>query len=153
MAKTTKHVRGAVLEQDSAAELDRLQQQVRAIIRERMDIERALANPSALRSAADRAYRDRDAVTSPLLEQARVQIESDVREFHAQWRSIDKVDRNISRLAQFLEEAPQSIREHRDGIAAELPVVRERRALVGDNLAKAGLYAILPDREGKHGQR
>ncbi|WP_016894200.1 hypothetical protein [Mycobacteroides abscessus] len=134
-------------DRDSAAELERLEQKVRAVTRERMDIERGLSNPAALRSATARAYRDRDAVTSPLLEEARDQIQADVREFHSKWRAIDRIYRDISRLAQFLDEAPQSIRSHRDGIVAELPEVRVRRSQIGSKLASEGLVAILPDGE------
>lgn len=140
-----------MVEPDSAAELERLKRQVRATIHERMDIERGLSNPAALRTATARAYRDRDAVTSPLLEEARGQIESDVREFHAQWRSVDRIPRGVERLAQFLEDAPESVRAHRDGIAAELPGVRKRRAEIGEQLAQSGLRAILPDGEGSNG--
>lgn len=132
-------------------ELERLQQQVRAMVRERLDIERSITNPAALRSATARAYRDRDAVTSPLLEEARVQIESDVREFHEQWRLVDRIPRTVARLDEFLDDAPDSVRDRRNGIAAELPAVRELRANIGVTLAQAGLHAILPDAGVTHG--
>lgn len=139
-----------VLEQDSAAELDRLERQVRAMTRERMDIERGLSNPAALRSATARAYRDRDAVTSPLLEEARAQIESDVHEFHAQWRLVDRIPRGMERLAAFLADAPEAIRAHHDGIAAELPGALTCRGEIGDTLARSGLHAVLPDGDGNN---
>lgn len=47
----------------AAAELQRLQHEIRAAIKERSDLEQRLANPDALRAATARGHRDRDAAT------------------------------------------------------------------------------------------
>jgi hypothetical protein len=59
---------------DVEAELQRLEREVMATVKARTELEERLANPDALRSATARAYRDRDAVTSPLLEEAREKV-------------------------------------------------------------------------------
>ena len=81
-------------------ELQRLRQQVRATVKERTDLEQRLANPDALRSATARAYRDRDAVTNPLLEEARANVAADIAEFHDHWRHLDQIARNVERIAR-----------------------------------------------------
>jgi hypothetical protein len=43
-----------------------------------MDLEQRFANPSALRSTTARAFRDRDAVTSPALEETRAKVAGDI---------------------------------------------------------------------------
>ncbi|EHB48867.1 hypothetical protein MycrhDRAFT_5708 [Mycolicibacterium rhodesiae JS60] len=98
---------------DPEVELAQLQEQVRATVRERQDIERQLANPDALRSATARAQRDRDAVTSPLLEEARGKIADDIADFLKEWRHMDKVGHTAQRLAPVIESAPDFRRRGR----------------------------------------
>lgn len=136
---------------DDEAELARLQREVRATIKARTDLENGLANPEALRSAIARAYRDRDAVTSPLLEEAREKVASDIEEFHTQWRHVDKIARNVDRINDLLVDAPAHVLGHRDAIVAALPQVREQRARVSREIAAAGLASILPE-EDTHGE-
>lgn len=122
-----------------------LEQRVRDTIKQRTDIERQLANPDTLRSAAARAYRDRDAVTSPLLEEARDKVAADIAELHKQWRDIDRTARDIDRIHDLLDDAPDHITAHRDAIKAALPAARETRSRVGKDIAAAGLQTILPE--------
>lgn len=130
---------------DPEVELAQLQEQVRATVRERQDIERQLANPDALRSATARAQRDRDAVTSPLLEEARGKIADDIADFLKEWRHMDKVGHTAQLLAPVIESAPDVVREHHAAIGDELPAVRRRRAQVAEKLRAANLANILPD--------
>lgn len=130
-----------------------LQQRVRDTIKQRTDIERQLANPDTLRSAAARAYRDRDAVTSPLLEEARDKVAADITELHKQWRDIDRTARDTDRIQDFLDEAPDHIKAHRDAIEAALPTARETRARIGRDLTAAGLQTILPEEASTDGTR
>jgi hypothetical protein len=130
---------------DPEVELAQLQEQVRTTVRERQDLERQLANPNALRSATARAERDRDAVTSPLLEEARGKIAADIADFLKEWRHVDKVGRTAERLAPVIETAPDGVREHHAAIGAELPAVRRRRAQIAEKVRSADLAAILPD--------
>jgi hypothetical protein len=125
-------------------ELQRLEREVRATARARIDLEDRLADPGALRSATARAYRDRDAVTNPLLEEARAKVAADIAALTEQWREVDTVSRNAERLDDLLDEAPDHIRGHRDAIMAALPAAREARARVGRDLAEAGLQSLLP---------
>ena len=85
---------------EDVEELQRLQKQVRATIKERSSLEQGLANPDALRSATARAYRDRDAVTNPLLEEAREKVAADIEEFHKHWRHVDTIARNVEEGAR-----------------------------------------------------
>lgn len=133
------------------SELNRLQQQIRATIKERMDIERHLANPDALRAATARAYRDRDAVTNPRLDEERTKITEDIGAFHDQWNAIDFIADKTQRLAPFLDDAPDSVRAHRDAILTELPSVRNARAAIANRLAAAGLANVLPEAEPTDG--
>jgi hypothetical protein len=126
-------------------ELQRLEKAVRATIKERMDLEQGFANPSALRSATARALRDRDAVTSPALEEARGKVAGDIAVFRDEWRQADRTARNVERLDGVLETAPAHIREHRDAIIAELPAARQARARIAAGLGTAGLASILPE--------
>ena len=130
---------------EDVEELQRLQKQVRATIKERSSLEQGLANPDALRSATARAYRDRDAVTNPLLEEAREKVAADIEEFHKHWRHVDTIARNVERVADLLDEAPAYVLSHRDAIAEGLPAGRERRAQVARGLIAAGLHSILPE--------
>jgi hypothetical protein len=130
---------------DPEVELAQLQEQVRATVRERQDTERQLANPDALRSATARAQRDRDAVTSPLLEEARGKIAADIAGFLKEWRYMDKVGHTAERLAPVIESAPDGVREHHAAIGAELPAVRRRRAQIAEKVRSADLANILPD--------
>jgi hypothetical protein len=106
---------------EDVEELRRLEREVRATVKARTDLEQRFANPEALRLATARAYRDRDAVTSPLLEAARDKVAADIAAFHDEWRQADLIARNMERLAGVLEEAPGHIGEHRDAIIDELP--------------------------------
>ncbi|MEB3023008.1 MULTISPECIES: hypothetical protein [Mycolicibacter] len=135
-----------------AAVLRDLERQVRDTIAERANLERGLAHPDALRSATARAYRDRDAVTSPLLEEARLKAADDIAEFHKRWRELDKIARNTARLKELLECAPPHVQEHRDAIVAELPAAREQRARIGHDVKAAGLESLLPEGYGGDGQ-
>jgi hypothetical protein len=130
---------------DDVEELQRLRKQVRATIKTRTDLEQRLANPDALRSATARAYRDRDAVTSPLLEEAREKVAADITAFHEEWRHIDKIARNVDRVNDLLVDAPSHILGHRDAIAAALPTARDTRAHVADGLKQAGLEGLVPE--------
>lgn len=138
---------------DDIETLRNIEQQVRDTIKQRTDIERQLANPDALRSAAARAYRDRDAVTSPLLEEARDNVANDIAELHKQWRGIDRTARDTDRIEILFDEAPDHIKAHRDAIIAALPAARETRARIGRDLAAAGLQTILPEEAPSHEQR
>jgi chromosome segregation ATPase len=130
---------------DPELELAQLQERVRAAVSERQDIERQLANPDALRSATARAHRDRDAVTSPLLEEARDKITADIADFLKEWRHVEKVARTAERLLPVIESAPEVVREHHAAIDAALPAVRRRRAQIAETMRSAGLASILPD--------
>lgn len=130
---------------DSPEALQDLERQVRDTIRARVDIERQMANPDALRSAAALAYRDRDAVTSPLLEDAREKVAGDIAQLHEQWRGIDRAAHDIDRIQDLLDEAPDHIKAHRDAMEAALPTARQTRTEVGRLLADAGLHTILPE--------
>lgn len=130
---------------DPEVELAQLQEQVRATVRARQDIERQLANPDALRSATARAQCDRDAVTSPLLEEARGKIAADIADFLKEWRRMDKIGHTAQRLAPVIESAPDGVREHHAAIGAELPAVRSRRAQIAEKVRSADLASILPD--------
>ncbi|MDO2396088.1 hypothetical protein QRB38_20140 [Mycobacterium avium subsp. hominissuis] len=138
---------------DDEAELARLQREVRATIKARTDLESGLANPEALRSAIARAYRDRDAVTSPLLEEAREKVAADIEEFHKQWRHVDKIARSVERLNDLLVDAPAHVLGHRDAVVAALPGVREQRTRVSREIAAAGLASILPEEDTTDGER
>lgn len=131
---------------DDEGELRRLEQQLRALVKERTDLESRLANPEMLRTAAARAYRDRDAVTSPLLEEARGRVAADIEALHEQWREPDRIARRVERLEMVLDaDAPEHIRSYRDAILAGLPEVRRVRAGIAATLAQAGLEGILPE--------
>ncbi|UCA22858.1 hypothetical protein [Mycobacterium kansasii] len=134
-------------------ELHRLEQQIRAAVKERADIEQRLANPAALRSATARAYRDRDAVTSPLLEEARRKVSADIADLHGRWRQIDGIAHRVDRLADLLETAPTHVQEHRDAIMAALNQVRLGRSRIAQDLTTAGLECLLPEGAGADGQR
>ncbi len=138
---------------DDEAELARLQREVRATIKARTDLEARLASPEALRSATARANRDRDAVTSPLLEEAREKVAGDIDDFHDKWRHVDKIARSVERVEDLLVDAPAHVIGHRDAIVAALPQVRERRARVARDLADAGLAGIVPEEGSGDGQR
>lgn len=138
---------------DDTAELHRLQQQVRATIKERIDLDQRYTNPDALRAATARALRDRDAVTSPKLEEARDKVNADLAALHKEWHHADQIARNIERLDPALGEgAPAPIRQHRDAIIAELPAARSARARIADRIAQAGLAGILPEEGSTSGQ-
>jgi RNA-splicing ligase RtcB len=137
---------------DDEAELQRLQRLVRATITARVDLESRLANPEALRSATARALRDRDAVTSPLLEEAREKVAGDIEDFHDKWRRVDKIARSVERVEDLLVDAPAHVLVHRDAIVAALPQVRERRARVARDLAGAGLAGIVPEEGSVDGE-
>lgn len=138
---------------EDVEELQRLQKQVRATVKERTDLEQRFANPDALRSATARAYRDRDAVTNPLLEEARVNVAADIAAFHEHWRHVDKIARNAERVEDLLEGAPAHVLGHRDAIVAGLPAVRERRARIARDLTAVGLQSIVPEEGCGGGQR
>ncbi|OBK38613.1 hypothetical protein A5658_03585 [Mycobacterium sp. 1245111.1] len=131
-----------------AAELQRLQHEIRAAIKERSDIEQRLANPDALRAATARAHRDRDAVTNPLLDEARGKVSADIAALNEAWRHVDTVTRSIDRLNDLIEHAPAHIRRHRDAIAESLPNVRQARAKIAERLRAAGLESLLPEEAG-----
>lgn len=137
---------------EDAEELQRLLKQVRATVKERTDLEHRFANPQALRSATARAYRDRDAVTSPLLEEAREKVTADVAALQKEWRHPDQVARNMERLGAVLDEAPAHIREHAGAIADELPEAYRGRARVTERLKSAGLESLLPEEGAGDGQ-
>jgi prophage DNA circulation protein len=145
MADKTLPLEDSDMPDDATDELHLLSNEVRAVTRERLDLAQRLANPAALRSATARAFRDRDAVTSPVLEEARSKIATDIAAFNKEWRQVDKSARDVERLAELLETAPPRIREHRDAIIAELPAVRQARARIAKVLKNAGLATILPD--------
>lgn len=138
---------------DDADELRRLEQQVRTTIKARMGLEQHLANAAALQSATARAFRDRDAVTSPALEEARGKVADDIDAFHARWRELDRIARDVDRLSELIDEAPAHVRGHRDAITAGLPDVRETRARIARIVAAAGLEGILPEGAPADGQR
>jgi hypothetical protein len=144
--------RGTRMAED-VEELQRLQKQVRATVKERTDLEQRFANPDALRSATARAYRDRDAVTNPLLEEARANVAADIAAFHGHWRHVDKIARNVERIGDLLDGAPTHIVGHGDALVAGLPAVRELRAQVARDLTAAGLHSILPEEGAGDGQR
>lgn len=137
---------------DGVEKLRLLERQVRATVKARMDREHGLANPAALRNATAQAYRDRDAVTSPMLEEARAQVSADVAAFHEQWHYIDKKARNLDRLGPILHEAPSHVLGHRDALVAAIPEARRVRARIEDAVRAAGLDGILPDEEITHGE-
>jgi hypothetical protein len=132
-------------EEELGEDPKQLEAQVRAAVKARQDLERQLADPAALRSATARAYRDRDAVTNPRLEEARAKIADDRDAFDKEWQHIDTVTRNIGRLAEVLDAAPQPIQQHRDAIAAKTPAVHHARAQIAETLTTAGLAGIIPD--------
>lgn len=138
---------------DTNDELQRLKQEVRAAISERLDLDQQLANLAALRSATARAYRDRDAVTSPVLEEARSKIAAELTAFHDEWRQVDRIAWSVLRLDEFLKEAPAHIREHRDAIAAQMPAARQARARIAETMKNADLASILPDQGLTDGER
>lgn len=138
---------------DDADELQSLHREVRATIKARIDLEQHLANPQALRSATARAYRDRDAVTNPLLEEARERVAADIAAFHAEWRHVDKIARSVDRVYDLLVDAPAHVQGHRDAIVAALPAVRDRRTRVADDLRTAGLYSVVPEEAPGNGER
>jgi hypothetical protein len=105
-----------------------------------------------LRSATARALRDRDAVTSPLLEEAREKVAGDIEDFHDKWRRVDKIARSVERVEDLLVDAPAHVLVHRDAIVAALPQVRERRARVARDLAGAGLAGIVPEEGSVDGE-
>ena len=137
---------------EDVEELRRLEGEVRATVKARTDLEQRFANPEALRSATARAYRDRDAVTSPLLEEASGKVAADIAAFHEEWRQPDQIARNIERLDAVLDEAPAHIREHRDAIVDELPEAYRGRARIAERLRPAGLESILPEERAGDGQ-
>lgn len=129
---------------DSPEELARLQQQTRDTVRERLKIESQLANPAALRAATARAYRDRDAVTNPELEEGRQQIAAVTKQLQSRWHDIDRRARDIERVARFLDSAPTHIEEHNEAFLAQMPAVLQGRAQIAARLEQAKLSAILP---------
>jgi hypothetical protein len=129
---------------DSPEELARLQQQTRDAVRERLKIESQLANPAALRAATARAYRDRDAVTNPELEERRQQIAAVTKELQSRWHGIDRRARDMERVAKFLDSAPKHIEEHNEAFLAQMPAVLQGRAQIAARLEQAKLSAILP---------
>ncbi|CAN3132130.1 hypothetical protein ACNUDN_29880 [Mycobacterium sp. smrl_JER01] len=137
---------------EGGEELQQLQKQVRVTIKERTDLEQRLANPDALRSATAQALRDRDAVTNPLLEEAREKVSADIAEFHERWRHIDTIARSVERVAELLDEAPAHVLAHRDAIVEGLPAIRARRFEVARDLTTAGLHSILPEEGVADGQ-
>ncbi|MFL0177129.1 hypothetical protein [Mycobacterium sp. SMC-13] len=137
---------------DSEQELRRLEAELRAVTKTRMDLERGLANPDALRAAASRAHRDRDAVTSPLLEEARQGIVEAIGSFHETWRHVDKCVRQMERFADVIGEAPPRVQECRDEVMAVAPQVREARARIGARVSAAGLIGVVPGDEVVDGQ-
>ena len=128
-----------------AAELQRLQHEIRAAIKLRSDLEQRLANPDALRTATARARRDRDAVTNPLLDEARDKVAADIAAWNEAWQHVDIVARNVDRLSDLVEHAPVHIRRHRDAIVELLPTVRQDRARIADGLRATGLEGLLPE--------
>ncbi|MFV1501322.1 hypothetical protein [Mycobacterium kansasii] len=139
---------------DAIEELRRLEAEVRATVKARIDVEQRFANPEALQSATARAYRDRDAVTSLLLEEVRSKVAADIAAFHEEWCRPDQIARNIERFDVLLDEAPAHIREHRDAIVDdELPEVYRARARIAERLRSAGLASILPEERAGDGQR
>lgn len=137
---------------DDAEELQRLQTEVRATIKARTDLEQRLANPQALRSATARAYRDRDAVTNPLLEEARGNVAADIAAFHEEWRHVDKIARSVDRVYDLLADAPVHVQGHRDAIVAALPAVRDHRTRVAEDLRAAGLESVVPEEAPGNGE-
>jgi hypothetical protein len=134
---------------EDVEELRRLEREVRATVKARNDLEQRFANPEALRSATARAYRDRDAVTSPLLEEARSKVAADIAALQKEWRHPDQVARNVERLGPVLDEAP---REHRAAIVGELPEAFRGRSRVAERLRSAGLESLLPEEGAGDGQ-
>lgn len=134
-------------DQDTVEELHRLEAELRTVVKARMDLERGLANPDALRPAIGRAYRDRDAVTSPQLEEAREGIIEVIAEFHAAWREVNKAAREIERYEVFISEAPKRIQEARDEVLAAVPGVRAARTQIGRRVAAAGLIGVIPEED------
>ena len=143
---------GGVSVPDSEQELRRLEGELRAVIKTRMDLERGLANPDALRAATSRAHRDRDAVTSPLLEEARQGIVDAIGSFHEAWRHVDKCVRQMERFADVIAEAPPQVQECRDEVLAAAPQVREARAQIGARVSAAKLIGVVPGNENNDGQ-
>jgi len=143
---------GCVSVPDSEQELRRLEGELRAVTKTRMDLERGLANPDALRAATSRAHRDRDAVTSPLLEEARQGIVEAIGSFHEAWRNVDKCVRQMERFADVIAEAPPRVQECRDEVMAAAPQVREARAQIGARVSAAGLIGVVPGDEGDDGE-
>lgn len=138
---------------NDAEELRELERRVRATIKMRMGLEQQLANPGALRSATAQALRDRDAVTSPLLEEARAKVTADIAAFHEEWHSIDKYARTVERLSVVMDEAPTHILKHRDALVDGLPEARRARARIGERLRTAGLASLLPEEDLTRGER
>lgn len=132
---------------ESTEELARLQQQTRDTVRERLKIEAQLANPAGLRAATTRAYRDRDAVTNPELEERRQQIASVTKQLQSCWHDIDRWARDIERVARFLDSAPTHIGEHNEAFLAEMPAVLQGRAKIAARLEQVKLHGILPTEE------
>lgn len=137
---------------EDVEELRRLQEQVRDTIKERRALEQRLANPDALRSATARAYRDRDAVTNPLLEEARANVAADIAVFHEHWRHSDQIARNVERVADLLDGAPAHVLGHYEAIVDGLPAAQERRDQVSRDVAAAGLESIVPEEVPGDGQ-
>ncbi|WP_236739718.1 hypothetical protein [Mycobacteroides abscessus] len=132
-------------------ELHALRQQIRAAQRERLDIESHLGNPDALRSATARALRDRDAVTSPALEEARTKIARDIAALRSQWHRVDRARHIAERFARIIEEAPEAVRDHYHAIGAELPEVRRIRARIATELRLAGLGTVVSEGQSTDG--
>lgn len=126
-------------------ELRDLRQQIRAAQRERLDLEAHLGSPEALRSATARALRDRDAVTSPALEEARTTMAADIAELQSQWCSVDKTAHVAERFAGVIDEAPLAVRDHHSAIAVELPEVRRQRDRIAAELLATGLIGVVPE--------
>lgn len=137
--------------EETTDDLHALRQQIRAAQRERLDIESHLGNPDALRSATARALRDRDAVTSPALEEARTKISGDISAFQSQWQLVDRAQRITQRFARVIQEAPEAVRDHYHALGTELPEVRRIRERIATQLRHAGLETVVPEGQSTDG--
>lgn len=138
------------------AELARLEARVKELVRERLDIEASVGNPDALKVATDRAWRDRDAVTSPALEAARAAVADDLDRFYDEWHYVTKSERTFARFSKFLESAPKHIRDHVAGAAVDAAEIRRLRERIARTLGATGLELGLTDtahEEDDHGAR
>ncbi|PPJ27836.1 hypothetical protein C5E45_16315 [Nocardia nova] len=130
--------------------LDELTQQLSAlrthlgqIRRKRMDVEKTTPSPAPLVAAAQQAYRDRDAVVSPTLEELRGRADALATELAKSWASADNIRWILFRLretgvAQTLSAAVRSnlalVQEELDreaALRAEISEDLSRRDVVG----------------------